>query len=157
MKENDNLYLENNFNSILLKSHSQYLDLLNAIREDTERIILVQTDGDDQTDPVVNAAKEMMTLEKREIVSEWFGTISPGRDATQYTFLIKRKFFDYLSAFESFFIIESGNPYKVRNTDFGYDDVAFSDRNGEILFFTTTHEGYAALNKKYRTLFKDCL
>ena len=95
MKENDNSYLENNFNSILLKSHSQYLDLLNAIREDTERIILVQTDDDDQTDPVVNAAKEMMTLEKREIVSEWLGTISPGRDAIQYTFLIKRKFFDY--------------------------------------------------------------
>ena len=151
MKKSDNSFSENNCDDILLKSRSQYLDILNAIRKDTEKIIIVQIDGEDKEDPIVNAAKKMMTLENREIVSEWFGTTAPVRAAIKYTFLKKREFFGYLSSFESFFIVESENPYKVRITDFGFDDIAFLDRNGEMLFFTTTHEGYANLNKKYIT------
>ena len=119
MKKSDNSFSENNCDDILLKSRSQYLHILNAIRKDTEKIIIVQIDGEDKEDPIVNAAKRMMTLENKEIVSEWFGTIAPGRAAIKYTFLKQREFFGYLSSFESFFIVESENPYKVRITDFG--------------------------------------
>ncbi len=142
---------EHNCADVVLRNRLQYLDILNTIRNETEKIIIVQIDGEDKTDPIVNTAKEMMTLEKREIVSEWYGTFAPGRSAMKYTFLKKREFFGYLSSFESFFIVESENPYEVRTTDFGFDDIAFLDRNGELLFFTTTHEGYANLNKKYIT------
>ena len=31
-------------------------------------------------------------------------------------------------------------------TDFGYDDIAFYDKDNNYLFFTTTHEGYLAIN-----------
>lgn len=149
MRKAGDYSLEDNCDSITLKSRSQYLDILNTIRNDTAKIIIVQIDGEDKKDPIVNKAKEMMTLEKQEIVCKWFGTIAPGRAAVRYTFLKKREFFDYLSSFESFFIVLSEKPYRVKKTDFGFDDIAFSDNNGELLLFTTTHEGYAYLNKKY--------
>ena len=149
MKNSGDTLWEDACDSILLKTRSQYLDILNTIRKDTARIILVQIDGEDTEDPVVNMAKEMMTLEKQETVSEWFGTIAPGRAAVAYTFLKNREFFGYLCSFESFFLISSENPYRVKETDFGLDDIAFLDHNGHLLFFTTTHEGYAYLNKKY--------
>jgi outer membrane protein assembly factor BamE (lipoprotein component of BamABCDE complex) len=58
MKKSDNSFSENNCDYILLKSRSQYLDILNAIRKDTEKIIIVQIDGEDKEDPIVNAAKK---------------------------------------------------------------------------------------------------
>lgn len=69
------------FMRILLCDHSQYLDLLNTIRRETEKIVIVQIDGEDRSDVVVNTAMEMMRLEKRELVSKWYGTISRGRAA----------------------------------------------------------------------------
>lgn len=149
MKKDMRSYPEENCVIVTIKSRSQYLGILDMIRKDTAKIILVQIDGEDKNDPVVNTAKEMMALEKREIVSEWFGTITRGRAAVQYTFTKKRDFFAYLRSFESFFIVTSENPYRVRLTNFGYDDIAFLDARGELLFFTTTHEGYAYLNNKY--------
>ena len=147
-KTYDNL-LEDNCDFIIIKSRSQYLDILNTIQKDTAKIIIVQIDGEDIEDPIVKNAKEMMILEKQEIVSKWFGTIAPGRKAVRYTFLKNREFFVYLSSFESFFIVLSENPFVANLTDFGIDDIAFSDNNGDLLFFTTTHEGYAYLNRKY--------
>ena len=115
MKKSDNSFSENNCDGIILKSRSQYLDILNTIRKDTERIIIVQIYGEDKEDPVVNAAKEMMTLENREIVSEWLGTIAPRRAAIKYTFLKKREFFGYLSSFESFFYCEIRTSLRSQN------------------------------------------
>ena len=140
---------ESDYIDIVLSNHEQYLKMLNLIRKETKKIIIVQIDGKDETDPVVNTAKKMMTVEKIEVVSEWFSTIAPGRKAVQYTFLKKREFFDYLNSFESFFIVSSTNPYTVIDTDFGFDDIAFLDSNDELLFYTTTHEGFASLSKRY--------
>lgn len=134
---------------ITLKTHSQFLDILDAIRKDTVKIVIVQIHGEDPKDPIVNQAKERMLLEKQEIVSRWFGTVAPGRGAVQYTFLKNRDFFSFLSSLESFFLVISENPYTVKKTGFGFDDIAFLDKNGDVLFFTTTHEGDAHLNKRY--------
>ena len=150
MNNGNDPFPANNCVFITLKSHLQYLNILNAIRKETERIIIVQIDGEDKTDPIVNTAKEMMPLENREIVSKWLGTIARGRAAIKYTFLKKREFFGFLSSFEAFFIVESENPYRVRATDFGFDDIAFLDHNGDVLFYTTTHEGYAYYNKSLK-------
>ena len=134
----------------VLKTRSQYLGILDLIRKDTARIIIVQIDGEDKKDPVVKKAVETMTLEKKESVSEWPGTVKlGGAPAVQYTFLKTGDFFDYLSRLESFFLVTSENPYRVKKTGFGYDDVAFLDGDGELLFFTITHEGDAFLNKRY--------
>ena len=133
---------------ITITNHTQYIDILNKIRKATAKIIIVQINGFVKDDPIVETAKQMMILEKQEIVDRWFGTIAPGRKAVQYTFQKKRAYFGYLSDFESFFIVESENPYEVAETDFGFDDIAFIDQNGEMLFYTTTHEGYAYINEQ---------
>lgn len=146
---------EYDYIDIVLNNHEQYLKILNLIRKETKKIIIVQIDGKDDADPVVNTAKKMMTVEKTEVVSEWFSTIAPGRKAVQYTFLKRREFFDYLSSFESFFIVSSTNPYTVIDTDFGFDDIAFFDSNGDLLFYTTTHEGFASLNNRYLTYYEE--
>ncbi len=131
-----------------ISSHQDYLKLLNIIRKDTAKIIIVQIDGYDKDDPVVNTAKSMMILENEEIVSEWIGTTTIGRKAVQYTFIKNRDFFSYLASFEAFFETEDNEDLDT-DTDFGLDDIAFLDSNGELLFYTTTHEGYAYLNRKY--------
>ena len=141
--------LENICVPLTIINCNQYLDILNKIRKATAKIVIVQIDGLKEDDPVVETAKQLMILEKQEIVDKWFGTIAPGRKAVQYTFQKKREFFGYLSTFESFFIVKSENPYVVEETDFGMDDIAFLDQNGELLFYTTTHEGYAYLNERF--------
>lgn len=136
---------------ILIENHSDYLEVLNKIRKETAKIVIVQIDGRDPDDPIVETAKSMMMLEKEEVVSKWFGTIAPGREAIQYTFAKKREFFGFLSSFESFFINKTvrNNSFDVKRTDFGLDDIAFIDGKGELLFYTTTHEGYAYLNARF--------
>ena len=143
--------LESSCDLIDITSHQDYLDILNAIRKDTAKIIIVQIDGYIKDDPIVNTAKTMMLLEKQETVSEWIGTIARGRKAVQYTFIKNRDFFSYLATFKAFFIGEEKGRkgYVVTDTGFGYDDIAFLDSRGELLFYTTTHEGYAYLNRKY--------
>lgn len=138
--------LESSCDFIDITSHQDYLDILNTIRKDTAKIIIVQIDGYDKDDPVVNTAKSMMTLESEEIVSEWIGTITGGAKAVQYTFIKNRDFFSYLASFEAFFETEDNAD---TDTGFGLDDIAFLDSKGELLFYTTTHEGYAYLNRKY--------
>ncbi|MBQ8227802.1 MAG: hypothetical protein IJZ88_02190 [Clostridia bacterium] len=143
-------YSTENCTRIYLFNHEQYLEVLNRIRKDTQKIIIIQIDGYEEDDPIVNTAMEMMILEEKEKTSQWYGTLTSSDRGLQYTFLKKRNFFDYLSCFESFFISDiSNNGYEVKNTDFGIDDIAFIDSNGELLFYTTTHEGIAAINKKY--------
>lgn len=133
---------------ITITNHRQYLDILKKVRKETAKIIIVQIDGLVKDDPIIQTARQMMILEKRENVNRWLGTISHGWCAVQYTFKMNWEFFDYLSDFESFFIVKSENPYYVARTDFGLDDIAFLDQNEEILFYTTTHEGHAYINKR---------
>lgn len=143
-------YSTESFIGINLFNHEQYIEVLNRIRKDTQKIIIVQINGYEEDDPIVNTAREMMVLEKKEKTSHWYGTRTRGDRGLQYTFLKKRSFFDYLSCFESFFISDiSDNCYDVKRTDFGIDDIAFVGENEELLFYTTTHEGYAHINKKY--------
>ena len=76
--------LESSCDFIDITSHQDYLDILNTIRKDTAKIIIVQIDGYDKDDPVVNTAKSMMTLESEEIVSKWIGTITGGAKAYEH-------------------------------------------------------------------------
>ena len=141
--------MENQCVPVWIETHKQYLEILNQVRKDTALIVIVQIDGVDREDSVVETAKQMMSLEKQETVSRWLGTIAPGRNAARYVFRKHRSFFGYLATFESFFLVKSMDPFVVEATDFGMDDIAFLDQNGEPLFYTTTHEGYANLHRKY--------
>ncbi len=138
-----------------LHSHKQYLAILAMLKKDTKRIVLVQIDGVKKDDPIVENAHHMMTLQNKEIVSEWLGTCAPGRGAVQYTFQSSDEFFGYLCTFDAFFLWEPhpAKPHvgytQLRSTDFGNDDIAFLDQNNRLLFYTTTHEGFAWIHKQY--------
>lgn len=119
---------------ITLKTHSQYLEILNTIRKDTVKIVIVQIDGEDPKDPIVNQAKERMLLEKQEIVSRWFGTVAPGRSAVQYTFLKNRDFFSFLSSLESFFLVGSESPYTVKKQSLDLTISRFWTQTGTYSF-----------------------
>lgn len=141
--------LENACVPIELKTHEQYLEYLKLIEKDCSKIIIVQIDGEDESDPVIYYAKKKMRLESRKRVIEWFGSIAPNSKALEYTFANSNAFFDYLRTFEAFYIEISDNPFDIHRTDFGIDDIAFIGKKGDLLLYTTTHEGYAYLNEKY--------
>ena len=141
--------LENACEPIILKTHEQYLEYLDLIEKDCAKIIIVQIDGEDNADPIIFSAEKKMHLESRKRVVEWFGSIAPNSKALEYTFTKSKEFFDYLRSFEAFYIEISDIPYEIRRTDLGIDDIAFIGEKGDLLFYTTTHEGCAYLNEKY--------
>jgi hypothetical protein len=134
--------------SVDICNRKQYLEVLNKIRKLTHKIIIVQIDGPVENDPIINTAYTLLQLEKKEIVSEWYGTIAESsRGAVQYTFNTirnRREFFGWLASLDSFW-----NGIEV-DDDFPnarFDDIAFLDEQGKLLFFSTTHEDYFAIRK----------
>lgn len=139
------MYQEENSVPIQLTNNEQYLSLLDRLAPKTAYIILVQICGDDIDDKVVNYANSCMKQLEKKKVSKWLGTITKGGRAIQYTYQADKRFFKFLKSFPSFFLNrqDAWGCDVVEETEFGQDDIAFLDQNYHVLFFTTTHEGYA--------------
>lgn len=143
--------------SIELKSHEQYLDILNRVKKKTVYVEIVQPGGLNkdkkyiENDKVVHFANIHLRLVKECEVNEWLGTWSKpkGKKFVYAIYYNDETFWDFLSEFSSFFFVEVGKKgeWKVINTDFGLDDIAFLDKDKKPLFYTTTHEGYADIAK----------
>lgn len=134
---------EMRFEMIDIPNCKRYLELLNKLREGTQKIVIVQIDGAIKNDPIVNAARNMLRLEKKETVSEWLGTkANAGRGAVMHTFSVtqnRKEFFGFLASFNSFWDgIESVAGEWDEESEF--DDIAFLDSAEKPLFFSTTHE-----------------
>ncbi|MCI8869014.1 MAG: hypothetical protein HFF39_00475 [Lawsonibacter sp.] len=140
---------ENRCVPVELSDHDRYLDLLNQLKEKTAYIMLVQVSGPDSGDPVVEQAESCMRRLERNTVQEWPGTVTLGRGGEQYVYAAAGAFFEYLKQFPSFFFRfqDSWGCCGVSDTGFGYDDIAFLDGEQRLLFYTTTHEGYAYLRE----------
>ncbi len=134
--------------SVDICNRKQYLDVLNKIRKLTHKIIIVQIEGPVENDPIINIACSMLHLEKKEIVSEWYGTIAErGRGAVQYTFSAvrnRKEFFGWLASLDSFW---DGIDVNDDFPNARFDDIAFLDEHGKLLFYSTTHEDYFAVRK----------
>ena len=132
-----------------IKNHQEYIDILNKLKEKTKYIILVQIDGYDEDDKIVAYANSVMELEQKREVRKWLGTITCGGKAVQYTYVASKEFFKYLYGFSSFFFNTTSKrgEFQVIDTEFGLDDIAFLDKEHNMLFYTTTHEGYANIEK----------
>lgn len=132
-----------------IKNHQEYIDILNKLKEKTKYIILVQINGYDEEDEIVAYANSVMELEQKGEVRKWLGTITRGGKAVQYTYVASKAFFKYLYGFSSFFFntTSRGCGFQVIDTEFGLDDIAFLDQDRNVLFYTTTHEGYANIEK----------
>lgn len=131
--------------SVELTSHEQYVRLLAELQQETAYIMLVQIDGEDEQDPILAKALKCMHLVEKRHVGKWPGTIQKGRKVPQYLFQADRRFFKFLEGFPSFFFNrrDQWGCDLVEETDFGQNDIAFLDKSQKVLFYTTTHEGYA--------------
>lgn len=137
--------MEGILKSYLFHTHEEYLSLLRILKDKTMYIQIVIIEYDGATGEILDLAKKHMQCIGRKRVKQWPGTQRKGKGALQYEFIAKKCFIEELEKYESFFINET-NEYgwdEVRTTDFGLDDIAFFDVQKEILFYTTTHEGYA--------------
>ncbi len=139
------MYQEEKTVPIQLTDHEQYLALLDRLEDKTTVILLIQIDGGDTADETVSQASSCMKLLEKKRVSRWPGTVTKGKPAVQYTYQADRRFFKFLKRFPSFFFNrrDSWGCDLVEETEFGQDDIAFLDSGHNLLFFTTTHEGYA--------------
>ncbi|WP_426351102.1 hypothetical protein ACPWSR_07715 [Alloiococcus sp. CFN-8] len=139
------MYGEEKTTLINLTSHEQYLDILKKLKSKTAYIVLVQIDGEDKNDLNLVKALKQMELIGTKKVNEWLGTRTRGFPAVRYIFKFDERYIKYLSNFDSFFFntTDKWSYDAVEKTDFGFDDIAFLDENRQVLFYTTTHEGYA--------------
>lgn len=128
-----------------LTNHEQYLRLLEKLRKKTVYIMLVQINEEDEREPILAKALSCMELVERRCVSKWLGTVRKGPKAPRYLFRADDRFFKFLKGFPAFFFNrkDGWGCDIVEETDFGQDDIAFLDQERSVLFYTTTHEGYA--------------
>lgn len=134
------------YDNITLTDHEQYLRLLSVLEKETVTIEIVLVNGEDTDAPLIKAV--IPFLIKKELVNKWHGTRRGGKGAPKLTVRADKAVFAHLKKYEHFFV-NSRDEYgcdTVIETDFGQDDIAFLDKNGEPLFFTTTHEGYAVIS-----------
>lgn len=134
-----------NYEGLTLTDHEQYLQLLSVLEKETVVIEIVQICGENMNETLIKAIVPFLI--KKGNVNKWHGTKSGGMGVPKFTIRADKAVFAHLRKYEHFFI-NSRDKHgwdKVIETDFGPDDIAFLGKNGEPLFFTTTHEGYATI------------
>ena len=134
-----------------LNNNGDYLKILDKLESKTKYIEVVVIFGNKSNDLVEKFKDDIIETKK---VKEWWGTLT-----TKYNNLYKIKasteLFAYLKTFETFckYYVYGSNAKTLRygdyseTTDFGCDDIAFYDKNGNCLLCTTTHEGYIMIDK----------
>ncbi len=147
------MYFEEETIDYKLRTHEQYIDLLQKLKRKTAYIILVQIDGEDKEDQNLQTALSCMQLLEQKKTGHWLGTITKRKRAVSYLFRADQQYFTYLESLSSFFYFgeDQYGCDKVDTTEFGLDDIAFLDADKKVLFFTTTHEGYANISPKIET------
>ncbi len=131
-----------------IQNHEQFVELLIKLRKLTKYIVIVQLDRWVKDDPLIFDAMDKMRLIEKKKVREWLGTMTHGYGVYHEFDVSDKSFFDALTKYEAFYYIEQMPQgwERVQNTDFGIDDIAFLDKDHKPLFYTTTHEGYAAIH-----------
>ena len=132
-----------------LNTHDEYLKILEILRKKCEHIELIIIDGKDKySNPIVREFKDDIVLVKKDYC---------GYSTLNDVVYIKatKNFFDYLTRYETFckyyyaHTKENNDSYdKCENTNFGYDDIVFFDKEGNVLLFTTTHECNISISEK---------
>lgn len=129
--ENYNLYRG-------VEKHEDYLKLLEALELHTAEIEYVRRDGSDpENDPFYKLGKRFIISEYH--TTEWTGIA--GGSGTLYKFRADNSVFKLLRTYESFFGWDKGKAYPDC-----YNDWAFYDKNGDLLFYTVPHEYEACIS-----------
>lgn len=133
-----------------IRDHAEYVELLDAVRPFTHYIALVQVDGYDPDDIIMQEADAVMESVGRYKTNNWPGTRTRGMRAQLHMYKASRAFFDWLKEGEAFFY-NYEDEYGcdcVEQTDFGFDDIIFLDKEQEVMMYTTTHEGDIFINEE---------
>ena len=133
-----------------IRDYDEYVELLDAVRPFTHYIAIVQIDGYDPDDIVMQEADALMESVGRYRTNKWPGTRTRGMRAQLHMYKANRDFFNWLKEGEAFFYntTDEWGCDKVESTDFGFDDIIFLDKEQEVMMYTTTHEGLIAINEE---------
>lgn len=139
-----------NLNSLVdytgkLNNHEDYIKILNELKKQCSYIEIVILDERSSNVMVDYLKDDIISV---TIVSEWWQTKTTAKDKL-FKIKASKKLFDYLYSLKTFCIysIFDDNKEYFELTDFGYDDIAFFDKNDSILLCTTTHEGYISIRE----------
>lgn len=127
-----------------INTHEEYIKMLKKLKEKCDYIEIVIIDEREDNELVREFKNDIIEKHK---VSKWWGTET---QAINNLYKIKSSddLFKYLEKYETFckyYVGKKGDTNET--TDFGYDDIAFYDKENNYLLMTTTHEGYIAVNE----------
>ena len=133
---------------ITFATKKDYLAVINFLEKQTKYVEIVVSWDDTPNSPLLtNFGDSLVTIKD---ISHWLET---GTKGTLYKYALslerKKAYFQQLRKFDSFFY-NCEHPFSgmyVETTDFGYQDIAFFNLQGELLFYTITHEGLAWIKK----------
>ena len=121
-----------------VENHEKFLKLLEALERRTAEIEYVQRDGNDpKNDPFYKIGERFIVSEYH--ATEWTG-IAVG-SGMLYKFRADNAIFKLLRTYESFF----GRDERKKYPDC-WNDWAFYDKNGALLFYTVPHEYEACIS-----------
>lgn len=128
-----------------LNNHNKYLKVINKLEDKTEYIEIVLIDESEDNELIDQIKDDIISTKK---VSKWWGTKTFAKN-NLYKIKTSKKLFYLLKKYETFCkYFESDNGDYAETTDFGFDDIAFYDKDGNFLLYTTTHEGYITVSDK---------
>lgn len=118
-----------------IDSREDYLRLLDVLEKHTAVIEYAQSAGENPDDPLVKTA--LRFVRSKYLSTEW-AAVGYGGPGMIYKFRADKAIFKRLREYESF--LYNGKD-RCGHTDFGRDnDIAFFDKNEDLLFCTLTHE-----------------
>ena len=137
-----------------LNKHNEYINMLDKIYKKCEYIEIVIIDGRKSNKLIDKFRDYIISCNK---VSKWWGT-ETNRCNNLYRLNSCYEFFEYLKTYDTFCkYYEYGSTKESltrgdysETTDFGLDDIAFYDKDGKILLYTTTHEGYITISSELK-------
>lgn len=131
-----------------LNSHAEYLNIIKLLERKSEYIEYTLKDEDD-TKFIEKFKFLIMSVQDK---NEWWGTRS-GKKYRVYKLRASKEIFQYLQGFETFCKYTVSCTGDIAEcTDFGFNDIAFFDKNNLPLLFTTTHEGYIFIRNDIKKL-----
>ena len=131
-----------------LNDHKDYIKMLNILEKKCDFI------GIDSNHEIINEFKD--DIIKIEKSNTWWG-IETSYIETLYYIKASKELFEFLSKYETFckYITDYKYGDYVEETSFGVNDIAFFDKDCNILLRTNTHEGFVFVDVSIDKLFRE--
>lgn len=131
----------------LLNNHEDYLKMLDILEEKTSFIGITS-----HHKIIKKCKKDIISIEKS---NKWWG-LETSYIETIYYIKTSKKLFELLRKYKTFcmYVIDYNDGDRVYTTSFGNNDIAFFDKDNNILLRTNTHEGDIYVTEEIDKLFK---